>query len=241
MRSMGEEMTDCSCVRVFAWEESYKRRENFVFYPNDEVVRFVARHLRRRVGLDDVVDVLAGANGSKVVDIGCGIGRNLVFGHEMGLDMHGIDLSQNAVDVARDWLSRRGVTDVVERVRAGDIQQLPWPTGYFDHAMSDSVLDSMPFDVARAGVLEIARVMQSGGYFYCNLISGDETGRSADFCGEVVVEAQHERDTIQSYFNREKIDCLLNGEFEILSYALHQIREDGGQRIGRWHVIARHR
>lgn len=234
-------MTD-QRARQSAWEESYSRRENFVFQPCDEFVRFVARFLRRRVGLDDVVDVVPGAAGSRVVDVGCGIGRNLAFGTQMGLAMYGIDLSERAVEVARQWLGRLGVADPAERAVAGDIRALPWADGYFAHASSDSVLDSMPFDIARAGVAEIARITQPGGYFYCNLISGDETGRDPEFAGEEVVTSTHEQDTIQSYFNRAKIGTLLDPHFEILSCARHQISDpDRGTRYGRWHVVARRR
>lgn len=235
-------MTRDELLRKSAWEESYDRRENFVFFPCDEAVRFVSRYLRRRVGLDEVIDVLPGAAGSRVVDVGCGIGRNLVFGGEMGLDMHGIDLSERAVARARAWLTRKGVPDAETRVVAGSIDHLPWPDGHFAHALSDSVLDSMRFDNARAGVAEVARVTAPGGYFYCNLISGDETNRAPDFDGEEIVATTHERGTIQSYFNRAKITTLLEPHFEILSAALHQISDfDRGTRHGRWHVVARRR
>lgn len=233
-------MPETDQTRRNAWDESYSRQENYVFYPCDEVVRFVARYLRRRVGLDEVVDVTPQAAGSRIIDVGCGVGRNLVFGFEMGLDMHGIDLSANAVAVARDWLTQRGATGANEKVVAGDIRSLPWPDGYFAHAVSDSVLDSMPFALATAGVAEIARVVGSGGYFYCNLISGDESGRAPDFAGEETVRGVHERDTIQSYFNQAKIATLLGDTFDVLSCVQHRwvdaIRQTHG---GRWHVVAR--
>lgn len=225
-----------------AWDESYSRRENYVFSPCDEMVRFVARYLRRRVGLDEVIDVLPGAAGSRVVDIGCGIGRNLVFGTEMGLEMYGVDLSAKAVSIAQDWLSKKIGPAAKERIVAGDIRSLPWDKQFFAHAISDSALDSMPFEIAQAGVTEVARIVQPGGYFYCNLISGDETGRDPSFCGEVVVEGKHECNTIQSYFNRVKIRRLLEPMFEILSCHLHQISDPvAGTRHGRWHIVSRRR
>jgi SAM-dependent methyltransferase len=235
-------MTDSHDPLSSAWEDSYQRRENHVFYPCDEMVRFVSRHLRRPVGLDEVVDVIPGAAGSRVVDIGCGIGRNLVFGTDMGLEMYGNDLSANAVATARQWLERKVGPAAHERVIASDVRTLPWGDGFFAHAISDSALDSMPFEIAQAGVAEVARVVKTGGYFYCNLISGDETGRDPGFCGEVVVESKHEQNTIQSYFNRVKVRRLIEPLFEILSCQLHQISDPArGTRIGRWHVVSRRR
>ncbi len=45
------------------WEESYRRKENFVFYPHEELIRFVSKYIRKRIGLDewkDVVEVRGG-------------------------------------------------------------------------------------------------------------------------------------------------------------------------------------
>lgn len=220
-----------------AWEESYGRRENFVFWPSDEVVRFFARHLRRRSSLDQVVDVLPGAGGSRMLDLGCGIGRNLILGRELGLDMYGIDLSKSAIGVAREWFTRNGGTG--ENVVDGDIRQLPWSDGFFAHALSDSVLDSLSFDIAETGVAELARTLQPNGYFYCNLISGDDSSHDSNFSGEETVRSLHEQDTIQSYFNRAKIDALLGKWFNILSCTQVRVSNpDLGTYHSRWHVTA---
>jgi len=235
---MTNEQNDLSSI----WDESYLRLENHVFYPCEEIVRFVSRHLRRRVGLDKIIDVLPNAEGSRVIDIGCGIGRNILFGTEMGLEMYGIDHSAQAVSVAQEWLGRNVGSIAKERVVASDVRELAWEDAFFEHAISDSALDSMPFEVAQAGVSEIARVVKPGGYFYCNLISGDETGRDPEFCEEVVVQGQHEHNTIQSYFNHIKIVRLFEPLFEIISCQLHQITDpQKGTRIGRWHIVSRRR
>ena len=228
-------------TKIWAWDDSYARRENHVFYPGDEAVRFVSRYIRR-TGLSEFQDVLSDAQGSKVLDVGCGIGRTLVFGTQMGLKMYGTDLSANAVAVATKWLGSIGEADAGERVVAGDIRSLPWADGFFDHAISDSVLDSMPFQIAQAGMSEIARVVRGGGYFYCSLISGDESGKGPQFCSELVVTGVHEQNTIQSYFNKTKIRRLVEPLFEIVSCALHQVRDDSMKtHHGRWHVVARRR
>jgi ubiquinone/menaquinone biosynthesis C-methylase UbiE len=225
---------------VNAWNSSYERCENYLFWPSDEGVKFFARYLRRRIGVDEIVDVAPNAKGSRMLDVGCGIGRYLVFGTTMGLEMYGCDLSKKAIEQAQLVLANETAPLAKDRVMQSDIRKLKWENGFFAHAMSDSVLDSMPFDVAQEGAAEVARVTQSGGYFYCNLISGDETGRPPDFCGEVVVEHQHERETIQSYFNHTKIKTLLDPHFEILDCVLIQTHNQTKHtRHGRWHVVSR--
>jgi ubiquinone/menaquinone biosynthesis C-methylase UbiE len=229
-------------IKTQAWDDSYARHENHVFCPSDEVVRFVSRYIRRRVGISEYLDVLPGAQGSKLLDVGCGIGRTLIFVSQMGLNVYGTDLSSNAIAVARRWLSEIGERDVEQRVLASDIRQLPWGNAFFDHAISDSVLDSMPFQVAQAGLSEVARVVRQGGYFYCSVISGDESGKDPNFCGESVVTGKHEQNTVQSYFNKAKIRRLVEPLFEIVSCSLHQIsNHTTGGHHGRWHVVARRR
>ncbi len=126
-----------------AWESSYGRRESFCFWPSDEVVRFVSRFLRKRVGWDEVVDVAPCTKGSRALDVGCGIGRHLLFGSSMGLEMYGVDLSQTAVDLAKDVLRKTpGAHSSDDHVYCGDIRSLPWSDGFFDHALSDSVLEA---------------------------------------------------------------------------------------------------
>jgi ubiquinone/menaquinone biosynthesis C-methylase UbiE len=229
-------------VKAAEWEDSYGRRENFVFSPSDELVRFVARNLRRRVGLDEVIDVRPGAAGSRVLDVGCGVGRDLVFGTQMGLEMWGFDLSSRAVDIARQWMSRTTGQPAEDRVIACDICKLPWPDLFFDHAMSDSVIDSMTAEIAAAGIAEVARVLKRGGLFYCNLISGEGAAEVAGFAGEVVVAGDHERGTVQSYFNEAKARALLEPHFEVLGCVLHT-QQDAlrGTRAGRWHLTLRRR
>ena len=225
------------------WEESYRRFENHLYWPSDEGVRFVARYLRRRRGLDEFIDVAPNAKGSRMLDLGCGVGRMLAFGTEMGFEMYGIDLSTVAIDAARKWIKRIAPDASADgRIVAGDVRKLPWADAFFDHAMSESALDSMPFATAATGVAEVSRVLKPGGYFYCSLISSDQTGYAPDFSGEIIVETQHEQGTIQTFFNRSKIDALFGGQFDIVQCLLHRIEDRlRGTHHSRWFVVGRKR
>ncbi len=227
-------------TRQDMWEASYGRGENLVFYPSDEVVRFLARHVRKRIGFDRFLDIAPGAAGAKILDAGCGIGRNLLLGLDLGLDPYGSDHSQAAVSLAREALARRGVANPEQRAVRSDIRQLPWSDGFFDHAISEAVLDSMAFAIARPGLMEIGRVLRQGGWFYCSLISGDETGHPADFADEVVVRQRHEQDTVQSYFDQAKIARLMEGVMEVVScWHVRHHETVGNRRHSRWHVVCR--
>jgi len=219
------------------WEESYRNRDNFVFYPHEEVIRFISKYIRKRTGLDDYRDIVPAHGETRVLDLGCGIGRHVIYCHEMGLDAYGIDLSDTAVQIAIEWAARRGMKERDRRILQGDIRKLPWKDGFFDYAVSHGVLDSMPLEIARAACTELARVMVADGMFYCDLISGDDSSHSREYSGEEVVKTDHEHGTVQSYFNHSKIHSMIDGLFEVVGCTLIR-REDvlRGGYISRYHL-----
>jgi SAM-dependent methyltransferase len=204
-------MTD----RQQQWNASYQRRENFVFAPAEQLVRFISRHVRKRVGLHEFADILKLNRPTRLLDLGCGIGRHIIFAHEMGLEPYGIDLSPVAVHIARDWAQQKGIPHPENAIREGSITALPFENKFFDVIVSHGVLDSVPFPIAQAAAKECARVLNPVGLFYCDLISPNDSHHGREFAGEETVSTQHEQDTIQSYFNFTKIQQLFNPTFEI--------------------------
>lgn len=222
------------------WDKSYEKRDNFVFYPHEEVIRFVSKFIRKRVGLAEFSDAAPDSAQGRVLDLGCGIGRHVVYCHDMGLEAYGVDLSDAAIKVAREWGGQEGLPEPEARLRQGDIRHLPWGEGFFRYAVSHGVLDSMPFEFARAACVELARVMSIGGLFYCDLISGDDSKHAREFSGEEIVTTVHEHGTVQLYFNLEKIKAMIHGVYEIAECNL--IRRENvlsGGFASRYHLILR--
>lgn len=233
------------------WDQSYKNKDNFVFYPHEEVIRFTAGYLRKRMGLESFVDRHAYSESPRVIDVGCGIGRHVVFLHEMGLEAYGIELSDEAVDFARRWSKRVGMEAADSHIVQGDISKpFPWPDGFFHAAVSHGVLDSMPFDIALASVDRLGAVLVDNGLFYCDLISGDDSSHAREYSGEETVTTDHEKGTVQSYFNFQKINEIFKFgimkddrshyrwklESAKLIRAMDVVR---GHSHARWHIVAR--
>lgn len=222
------------------WEESYQNRDNFLFYPHEEVIRFVAKYVRKQTGLREFASHPGILDPARLLDLGCGIGRHVVYGHRMGLEAYGVDLSHVAIETARTWAQEEGIDRVEERLVQGDVRRLPWQDDFFSYGVSHGVLDSMHFETAKEAMQELSRVMRPGGLFYLDLVSGDDSAHAREYAGEEVVESAHEKGTIQSYYNFTKLSALLEGCFEPTEINL--VRKDNvltGTRISRYHVIGR--
>lgn len=222
------------------WEKSYSNKDNFVFYPHEEVIRFVSKYIRKRTGFKEFKDIISFENKPKILDLGCGIGRHIIYNNEMGLDPFGIDLSQSAIEFARNWALNNGIDNVNSRLIQGDIRNMPWEGGFFDFVISNGVLDSMHFEIAKQAVKEVARVLRKDGLFYCDVIAGDDSGHAREFAGEEIVSTLHEEGTVQSYFNFSKINQLIEDLFEIVESLL--IRKESiliGSYISRYHLVFR--
>jgi ubiquinone/menaquinone biosynthesis C-methylase UbiE len=219
------------------WNNSYEHGDNFVFYPHEEIIRFISKYIKKRTGIskfDTKID------GKKCLDLGCGIGRHIIYLDEMEFEPYGVDISEYAVDYAKKWFMHEGKNHLKSRLTVGSIDKLPYENESFDFVISHGVLDSMEFNTAESGVKEVYRVLKNNGYFYFDVVSGNDYNHYREFAGEEIVETEHEKNTIQSYFNFEKVKRLIGDSFKIVECVLIQ-RESVITTVknSRYHIIAR--
>ena len=221
------------------WNTSYQNKDNFVFYPHEEVIRFVSKYIKKRTGFSDFE--LIGEAG-KCLDLGCGIGRHLIYLDEMEMEPFGIDLSDYAINYAKEWFRDVNKEYLIDHLTVGPVVALPYANGYFDFVISHGVLDSMEFKIAIAAVQEVNRVLKDDGLFYFDVVSGNDYEHYREYAGEELVKGDHERNTVQSYFNYEKIKNLIGDAFEIEECVLIQ-RESVVRRAknSRYHVTVKKR
>lgn len=225
------------------WDSSYKRGDNFLYWPNEEVVRFVSKNVRKRTGVDSFFDLHNFGRNPRALDLGCGIGRHVRYLDDMRLEAYGIDFSATAVQSATEIFEAEGRHHLVERLKIGSSTNLEYSDESFDVIVSHGVLDSMRFEEARQSIKECRRVVSPDGLFYLDLISGDDSGHDADFCGEELVTGAHETGTIQSYFNFHKVLELLGEDFAPIKCELIRkenfIEAEGGGWSSRFHLVVR--
>lgn len=112
--------------------------------------------ITRRTG-----EVAGLAPGMTVLDVSSGRGTQAIFyAQQFGVDVTGIDLSDDMVRTARRNATRAGVDDRV-RFRQGDSQHLPFADGTFDVVVNECAV-GIPDD-SQAVVDEMIRVLRPGG------------------------------------------------------------------------------
>jgi len=202
------------------WDKVYSEAFGGQWCPDEGVVRFTARFLQRRVGIDAYEKK---REVRRVLDAGCGNGRHIVFFAEQGLDVWGLDISEKAIEIAKAWVVRKGLEAHLE---VGDIGALPFENGYFDVVITFGVLDHILFSEARKIMAEIYRVVAKGGYIYISLRSTEdaEYGRGKmDAKNTFVLQEGYEKGIVQHFFDLEEIEDLFKG-FKIFDIELHEQR-----------------
>ena len=195
------------------WEKSYERHENFCLYPHEQHVKFLNRFVRKKTSIDAHKDLLQCPPGEsrplRGLDYGCGIGRLTLLLKEFDLDAYGIDISSYAINNAKKLARSLNFAGMEDKFQVTDGSKIQFEDNFFDIAISEAVLDSMKFQVAQQIISEIDRVVRK--YFFISLISGDNSKHFREYAGEEVVQTDFEEGTIQSYFNMEKINKLIEG------------------------------
>ena len=119
------------------WDRSYNRLENYLFYPNEELIKFVNKYVDRRKTLKVKKKNLT------FLDIGCGAGRNLKFLLENGFKVIGVDLSKIAINQSKKLLKFYSFDKSRYKLLNLTSEDLNFQENSIDYVISDSTLDSM--------------------------------------------------------------------------------------------------
>ena len=108
----------------------------------------------------------------RVLDAGCGAGRNLPYFLARGFDIYAIDEDPGAVAATKALAARLAPRLAPDNIRQGTLHALPWQDARMDAIVCSAVLhfarDRMHFDRM---VDEMWRVLASGGLFFARLAS----------------------------------------------------------------------
>jgi SAM-dependent methyltransferase len=139
----------------------YYRQQCLKVYPSEFVIRaFLGAYPRHRIER-------AALAGKKALDLGFGDGRNLPLLADLGMAVHGIEVTQSICDLVTGRMAEVGVRF---EARVGRNSHIPYDDATFDVVLASSSCYYMdPGKTYADNVAEIARVIKPGGLFVHSL------------------------------------------------------------------------
>jgi SAM-dependent methyltransferase len=110
------------------------------------------------------------AAGMKVLDAGCGYGRNLVYLLREGAEVFALDADAAGVAHVKALAAELAPQLPAENFRVGAIEKMPWADEFADVVICNSVLHfARDEEQFLAMVTELWRVLRPGGMLFCRL------------------------------------------------------------------------
>jgi len=161
------------------WNHILKRKD----YAPEEPSRLVV----------NLIPALEKKGAKRILDLGCGAGRNTLYLAEKGFEVHGIDVSETALKTTKKRLEKRKLK--AELVK-GDMKALPYSNSCFDAIICINAIYHQRRMQIEKTISEIFRTLRKGGVFLANFHSK----RSSRYGKGIKVE----EDTFMDEFGPEK-------------------------------------
>jgi len=110
--------------------------------------------------------------GMRVLDVGCGSGRNLVYLLQSGYEVFGIDADPVAIQAVRQLASKLAPHLAIDNFRVEAVERMSFPEAFADVVLSNAVLHFARDDDQFTAMLQRTwGVLRKGGLLFCRLAS----------------------------------------------------------------------
>lgn len=100
----------------------------------------------------------------RVLALGCGSGRNVVYLAKKSFSVYGIDSAEEGIKIAKRWIKQERLK---ANLRSGSIfKKLPYGTNFFDAVLCISVLQHGKQEDRKRAIREIKRVLRPKGLLF---------------------------------------------------------------------------
>ncbi len=132
------------------WDKIFKERGKVFIKPQEDVPKIAALFKKQGV--------------KKILDLGCGSGRHLIYLAKNNFDVYGIDIAKSGIKIAKNWLKDENLK---AQLKIGDIyQKLPYPDNFFDAIISIQTLHHARVEKIRKLMKEIERILKPKGLIF---------------------------------------------------------------------------
>jgi len=150
-------------IKSVAREYIYRRYPKASIPEKEKIVRNWEKKMTDSKSLvEDFRKRVGEVNGKKIIDLGSGNGCISVAFALAGADVHGVEIEQELISMADEYAQSYSVKPQFTLYSDGG--SIPYPDGFFDYAISTSVLEHTTYPVKYLS--EAFRVIKNNGYFY---------------------------------------------------------------------------
>lgn len=161
--------------------------------------------------MEMIAELFHNAEMEKILDIGCGTGRHLIYLAKQGFSMSGFDVSQKAIEMSKQWLMEEGFSANLIQHKMEDV--FPYENSFFDAVISVQVIHHNRIRDIRITIAEIERVLRTGGYIFITVpvfpevpvAPEDDWGLKEVEPGTYLPQRGPESGVLHHYFTEEEI------------------------------------
>jgi len=125
--------------------------------------------------LQRLVKIFRKAKVGRILDLGCGAGRNLIYLTQKGFDVFGLDLAKEGIKIAQKLLNKKHLG---AHLTIGNIfTKLPYKDNFFDAVIGVQVLQHGRAGQIKRAIAEIKRVLKPSGILFVTLCGRYSQGK----------------------------------------------------------------
>lgn len=174
------------------WEEIFKKHGK-VFTKTQEDIPNVAK-LFKKMKI------------KRILDLGCGTGRHVIYLSKKGFDVYGFDVSRTGVIYTKKWLKKEKLNAKV--IVHEMTKKFPYPDNFFDAVISIQVIHHNKLNKVRKTIREIKRVLRKNGMIFISVATSKKLLNKKYkkiAPGTYIHLDGKEKGLVHYYFNKKKI------------------------------------
>ena len=178
--------------------------------------KYAEKYFQINSSIDEIKNLLEifveNLNGEKILDAGCGHGRDAKFFSDLGYEITGVDLSEKLLEIARKNAPKA-------EFYLMDMRNLAFPSDYFDGIWARASFLHIPKKDSRKTLDEFYRVLKPNGLLYLSVKEGYGEGfvKSAQYGNE-------ERYFV--FYNSKELRALVEGKFKVFKEIIEKKKDN---------------